>query len=137
MNVGDKVLVSNPDSRLLKYEGWQDRAVPGKIIRIVGSKIRVEIFNTGSQDTEGHNAYEDFEKHQVTLVEEYKMTAHDLKLLKEFSIKMPAINRRHCLIPIDANEAHSSFCVAFGWFRAKGAGLEKAAALAREAVKSE
>lgn len=67
---GDRVRVKAPDNSLLKYEGWTEAT--GTVCRIRNGKIRVEVDNTGSQDSEGHNAYSDFAFEEVSLLEEKK-----------------------------------------------------------------
>lgn len=66
---GDRVEVYAPDCALLKYEGLAEGAT-GTVIRLRNEKVRVEIDGTGSQDSEGHNAYGDYLPEQVVLIQE-------------------------------------------------------------------
>lgn len=63
---GDRVRVKAPNHPLFKYEMIEEAT--GTFIRYRNAKMRVEIDGTGSQDTEGHNCYGDFDASEVTRI---------------------------------------------------------------------
>ena len=66
--IGDRVRINAPRNPLLVYEMMALSGATGTVLRFRNGKFRVEVDNTSSQDTEGHNSYSDFEEKELTLL---------------------------------------------------------------------